>query len=326
MEKLLKELKFTKTELVEGRYSVADLFKPKERCGIYVLHFKNGQFYVGLATDFVRRYNQHRKNHLDIEYVSFKKVKKERLPEEEKLIVQTLQSEGFSLRNIQLVSIIEGETDFDLLMPVEQQEEFVSDLTFNNMEGDKFEIEEQRIKYTKNFLILSKLPYFDEFIQAIRAYVHIGIPIPKKSEYSFWCVSVPSGSPKLSRINVNWQEVSTFVFEKNDFYVTFHMAYSPLAAEFGEELDGLFEQFADLEIFLDDKDEIHTYEPGGQDQISFVIPSSIFHRFIALDAIKIAIKTFNLRLMRKGATIYNRYHSFDLSRKILEDEKEDPSV
>lgn len=318
MEELLEELEFAKPELVEGRYSVADLFKPKERCGVYVLHFKNGQFYVGLATDFVRRYNQHRKNHLDIERVSFKKIKKERLTEEEKLIVQTLQSEGFSLRNIQLVSIVEGETDFDLLMSVEQQEEFISDLAFKNMEGDKFEIEEQRIKYTNNFLILSKLPYFEKFIQAIKAYVMIGIPIPKKSEYSFWCVSAPSSSTKLSRININWQEVSTFVFEKDDFYVTFHMAYSPLITEFGKELDGLFDQFEDLEIMVNEKDEVHTYEPGGQDQVSFVIPSSIFHNFIALDSVQRAIKTFNLRLMRKGATIYNRYHSFDLSRRILE--------
>lgn len=318
MEKLLEELAFEKSEFVEGRYSVADLFKPKERCGIYVLHFKNGQFYVGLATDFVRRYNQHKKNHLDIERVSFKKIMKEKLSEEEKLIVQTLQSNGFSLRNIQLVSIVEGETDFDLLMSVEQQEEFISNLTFSNMEGNKFEIEEQRIKYTNNFLILSKLPYFEKFIQAIKAYVQIGIPIPKKSEYSFWCVSVPSSSSKLSRININWQEVSTYVFEKDDFYVTFHMAYSPLVAEFGEELDGLFEQFEDLEIMVNDKDEVHSYEPGGQDQISFAIPSSIFHNFIAINAVQKAIKTFNLRLMRKGATIYNRYHSFDLSRRILE--------
>lgn len=318
MEKLLEELAFEKSEFVEGRYSVADLFKPKERCGIYVLHFKNGQFYVGLATDLVRRYNQHRKNHLDIERISFKKIIKEKLSEEEKLIVQTLQSEGFGLRNIQLVSIVEGETDFDLLMSVEQQEEFISNLTFSNMEGNKFEIEEQRIKYTNNFLILSKLPYFEKFIQAIKAYVQIGIPIPKKSEYSFWCVSVPSSNSKLSRININWQEVSTYVFEKDDFYVTFHMAYSPLVAEFGEELDGLFEQFEDLEIMVNDKDEVHTYEPGGQDQVSFVIPSSIFHNFIAINAVQKAIKTFNLRLMRKGATIYNRYHSFDLSRRILE--------
>ncbi len=317
MEKLLQELGFAKPEVVKGRYSVADLFKPKDRSGIYVLHFENGQFYVGLATDFVRRYNQHRKNHLDIELVSFKKVKKEKLAVEEKMIVQTLQLEGYSLRNIQLVSIIEGDTDLDLLMSVDEQEQFMFDLTFNNMGGDKFEIEEQRIKYTNNYNALTKLSYFERYIEAVKVYVNIGIPIPKKTEYSFWCISNPSGNTKLSRINVYWQEVATFIFDKDDFYITFHLAYSPLADEYGDELDGLFEQFESLEIMFNDKDEIHTYEPGGQDQISFFIPSSIFHSFISLEAVQKAIRIFNLRLMRKGATIFNRYHSFDLSRKIF---------
>ena len=318
MEKLLDELGFRKSEFVWGRYSVADLFKPKERCGIYLLHFKNGQFYVGLAIDFVRRYNQHRKNHLDIERISFKNVKKESLTEEEKIIVQTLQSEGFSLRNIQLVSIIEGETDFDLLMPVEQQDKFISDLTFNIMEGDKFEIEEQRIKYANNFKALSEFPYFDRFIDAIKAYIQIGIPIPKKTEYSFWCVSTPSGNAKISRININWQEVSTFVFNKDNFEITFHLALSPLIEQYGDELKGLFDQFEDLEVMVNEKNEIHTYQPGGQDQIAFIIPSSSFHSFIANQAIQKAIRIFNLRLMRKGSTIYNRYHSFDLSRRIFQ--------
>jgi hypothetical protein len=319
MEKLLQELGFTKSELVHGRYSIADLFKPKERCGIYVLHFQNNQFYVGLATDFVKRYNQHRKNHLDIERVSFKKIKKELLANEEKFIVQTLQNEGFSLRNIQLVSIIEGETDFDLLMPVEQQKEFISNLDYNNFEGEKFEIEEQRIKYSNNFISLSKLPYFERFLEAIKVYVQKGIPIPKKSEYSFWCISVPSSISKFSRVNINWQEVSTFVFDKDDFYVTFHLALSPLVDEYGEELNGLFDQFEELEFMVNEKNELHTYIPGGQDQISFVVPSSTFHSFIVLQAVQKAIRIFNLRLMRKGATVYNRYHSFDLSRRILQD-------
>jgi hypothetical protein len=319
MEKVLKNLGFEEATFVKGRYSVADLFKPKERCGIYILHFGNGQYYVGLATDFVRRYNQHRKIHLDIERVSFKIFEEERLKEEEKEIAQILQSEGFSLRNIQLVSIVEGETDLDLLMTLEEQERFMSDLTFNNMDGDKFEDEEQRIKYTNNYIALSKFSYFDRFVDAIRIYVQIGIPLPWKTEYSFWCISTPSGSPKLSRININWQEVSTFVFEKDDFYITFHLAYSPLADEYGEELDGLFEKFEQLEFMVNEENQIHTYKPGGQDQVSFIIPSLIFSDFIALDAVKKAIRTFNLRLMRKGATIYNRYHSFDLSRRIFQD-------
>jgi hypothetical protein len=51
MEDLLRELGFKSTYFVQGGYSIADLYKPDERCGIYVLHFANGQYYVGLAVE-----------------------------------------------------------------------------------------------------------------------------------------------------------------------------------------------------------------------------------------------------------------------------------
>jgi hypothetical protein len=138
MEVLLKKLGFQKPFFVKGRYSVADLYKPKERCGIYVLHFENDQSYVGLAVDVVRRYAQHKKNHPDIRALSFKRVAEKKLQEEEKRIAQMLQTEGFRLRNIQLVSIVEGETDFDLIMPVDEQERFCQDPGYNSFEGVLF--------------------------------------------------------------------------------------------------------------------------------------------------------------------------------------------
>lgn len=205
---------FKKTHNVAGRYSVADLFKPDERCGIYILGFDNGQFYVGLTTDFVRRYTQHRKVHSDIQTVFFKKTGIGRLVEEEKKTAQTLQNEGFSLRNIQLVSIVEGETDFDLILPLEAQDRFLNDLNFNSFEGQKFVIEEQRIKYSNNFERLKNQPFFSNFIRAASHYVEVGIPIPLKSEYSFWCISCLASDLPISRININWQEVCSFFCEK----------------------------------------------------------------------------------------------------------------
>ena len=88
---------------------------------------------------------------------------------------------------------------------------------------------------------------------------------------------------------------------------------------FGRYLDKLFDQFQDLELMVDENNASHTYAPGGQDQIAFVISSTNFFDFIEIEAVQKAIRLFNLRLMRKGATIYNRYHSFDLSRVIFED-------
>jgi len=62
---------FTQPRHIQGRASIADLFPPGKRCGLYILHFTNGEIYAGQALDVTRRYVQHRKVHSDIERISF---------------------------------------------------------------------------------------------------------------------------------------------------------------------------------------------------------------------------------------------------------------
>ena len=63
---MINESSFDAPELVAGRASIADLFRPSKRCGLYILHFDNGEFYAGQAIDVTRGYVQHRKVHSDI--------------------------------------------------------------------------------------------------------------------------------------------------------------------------------------------------------------------------------------------------------------------
>src|SRR5665647_2460200 len=78
------DLGFGKCFYAKDMSSIAGQFTYNNRCGIYILHFSNGQYYVGLAIDVVNRYAQHRLNHLDIEYVSLKEVAKTNLSKIEK--------------------------------------------------------------------------------------------------------------------------------------------------------------------------------------------------------------------------------------------------
>ena len=84
---MLKEMGFAPPKHVQGRASIADLFKPYERCGLYILHFANAEIYAGQALDVTRRYVQHRKVHSDIEEISFKQVDKDRLNDEERTLM-----------------------------------------------------------------------------------------------------------------------------------------------------------------------------------------------------------------------------------------------
>ena len=78
-KKTLSDLGFTEAFDVEGRASIADLFKPNQRCGIYILHTSNEEHYAGQAIDVTRRYVQHIKNHIDIVKLSFKRVLQKKL-------------------------------------------------------------------------------------------------------------------------------------------------------------------------------------------------------------------------------------------------------
>lgn len=74
LHRVVSELNFDQWHDVRERASIADLFRPNERCGIYVLSFANGEAYAGQAVDVTRRYVQHRKVHPDIEAMAFQTV------------------------------------------------------------------------------------------------------------------------------------------------------------------------------------------------------------------------------------------------------------
>ena len=79
VKKAIEKFKFPEFIWVDCRSTVADLFKPEKRCGIYILGFRNNQFYVGQAVDVVRRFVQHTKVHDDIQEISFKTFPKTEL-------------------------------------------------------------------------------------------------------------------------------------------------------------------------------------------------------------------------------------------------------
>lgn len=118
---LLQALDFPKPIFVEGRVSIADLYKPRRRCGVYVLHFSNDEWYCGQAVDVTRRLVQHTKNHPDIAEIQFKEVATEYLNQVERDCIHHMEAAKYKMRNITFMSVIEGETDFDLIMSVEDQ-------------------------------------------------------------------------------------------------------------------------------------------------------------------------------------------------------------
>jgi hypothetical protein len=308
---------FSQPQHVQGRASIADLFPSGKRCGLYILQFSNGEIYAGQALDVTRRYVQHRKVHADIEKISFKRVAKNKLNEEERTLIWTLEGDGHRLRNITFTSIPAGESDFDLIMSVEEQERWLRDIRYVDLSGSRAVDPELRRKYSKKFQRFATMRRSNSIINILHEYVQAGIPVPLRSELSFWaCSCLPGYSQPnatvYSRINLYWQEVFTASDYEGKLEFSFHLALSPLEKTFGESLSWLLNKFPSLET------TDHFYEPGGQDQIHLIIQGAkSAETFLQQKEIISAVRLFNLRLMKKGACVYRRYHCMDLADRLI---------
>ena len=314
----MKELEFIELgfeNLIDtrNRKSVADIFNVNNSCGIYILYFDNEEYYVGQTINFVKRFTQHRAKYRDIIYVSFKEIGLENLTEVERTTVHEFELLKKKLRNINIVSIINGKTDLDLIVSVEDQTKWLNyELPLETLNTPRSEYPELRKKYTDSYNKLKKHPLFDAICQIVQGYVLNTIPYPRATEYYFWsCSCLPSnnnadilGDKLLLRLNIFWQE--TLNIANNEFYylddndieqvekvllITIFLSKSKLFEHYTTE--SLKAKYPSLE-FGD-----HHYSSGGQDQQQIFIYDFEFIDFLFDTPITDAIKEFNLRLMRK---------------------------
>ena len=310
---MLEAVGFSRWRRVRGRASIADFFKPRRRCGIYVMCFSNGEFYAGQAVDVTRRYAQHRKTHTDIVQMAFKQVPTSKLDEEERSLIWRLEQEGWPLRNIALASIPKGESDFDLVMPPEEQQRWLDDLGYVDNAGERLVDPELRRRYRGRFQRFLEMPHAEEALDVLRTYVKVGVPAIRGGEVAFWGCSCLPTNDVYSRVNINWQEVFTVFTLGNDLRFSLHLARSPLQQVFGTTLAPLLKRHPTL------KHTDHRYAPGGQDQTSFEIGGvQTAKKLITDEDVLPGIRLLNLRLMKKGPCPYGRYHCMDLADRLMD--------
>jgi hypothetical protein len=274
---LLAGQAFPRPELVTGRSSIADLYHLGQRCGIYVLLFGNDQAYIGKSLDVVRRYAEHVRVHDDIESISFRPTRPEELDLSEQEMIRLVERSGHRLRNIVYSALPPVESDFDLVMSPEEQNQWLSDPNCIDAAGPRIVNSDLRGKHAAKYHRLQTISGLSEIIAKVRHYVVRGIPAIRRGELSFWSIScLPAYHDReitlLMRLHVNWQEVLTVFREKEsglDFF-SLHVAKEPIEkdAELSSELPG-------LEI------EDHWYAPGGHDQVNLIVPLGILDALIA---------------------------------------------
>ena len=307
---------------VQGRLSISDLFpKSKNRCGIYLLHFSDDTYYIGQAVDAVKRFAQHRKNYDNIEHFWFQSIKREQLNEIEQTLIHDAELQGLLLINKTFISNIIGDTDLDLLIsPTEQKNWIENDFEISNDGFDLYCTVEPKhiIKYRRNFDNLKQVENYAQVKRILNLYIRKCLPAYKKTELSFWSLScMPSTNsntyPRYFSMNVNAMEVFVVGYERKTKQPFAFFVLTSLFFDNDDELERLSSKYETLEV---GKSE---YRAAGADQIRFHFSNLNELEGILSTESKIinSIKELNLRLMRKGGTIYSPFHCFDLAKDVL---------
>src|SRR5215212_3155097 len=320
---MLTELGFTVSVDVRGRRSIADLLpKSRNRCGIYLLEFADGLFYIGQALDVVRRFSQHRKLHDDIVRWGFRAVKRRNLDAVERELIHRAPSLRLTLTNKVHVSHIVGETDLDELLAPDEQQSWRANPAKTSAQDVRLNVDadgSQRTRYKGQWSSFRDRDDLSQLLGLLRLCIHGCVPAYRRTEYSFWSVScMPSTNaasfPRLAAVNMNIME--TFVVDHPKHEPNNVLSFVNLSKA------RLLEQYPSKQAFYRQYPGTQwrqsNYQAAGEDQMHLVLGNlSSAIRVLADPAVQSAAGLLNLRLMRKGGNIYARYHCFELADQLI---------
>lgn len=302
---------------VATRHSIADIFPINKRCGIYVLRYTDGMYYVGQSVDVAKRFLQHKKKCGDIEQIAFKKVSKNNLDLEEKKYIASLEN-LVSIRNINNTTLPElADSELDNIISAEKQMAWLESPLSPIESFSRVQDEILRSKTIQRCEELLKDKNFKDYVLPVmRQYVRKCIPEPYLTELTFWgCSCLPPYNNSYikiySRINVRFQEVFTAFFDKKikSECFSFHVCKSYL----GEQaINKLYDEISTFDC------GDHIYETGGYDQIWVGVASMEDALLLLQDKnFLMAAKKFNLARFKVGAQPWASYHSPALADYLL---------
>ena len=315
---------FPDMDLVSSLPSIAHLFgTTKKRCGIYVLAFKSGLFYVGQAVDVVRRFSQHRRVHDDIVGFSFLPVTKTHLDSAEKAMIYRAESLGIKITNAVHVTNVVGDSDFDLVVTSSEQDVWLSDASrplINEALHPKIVLpESQQVRFLKHYLRFEKHPLFQRALNLIRRYLSTCVLAPRRTEYSFWSVScMPSTNkstwPRMFCINAGVMELFVVGWEKQS--IDSMWSFVTVAEDVLLEHWGSLKRFSKAFPFA--QISYIGYRDAGQHQVTFQTNGGApMEQLLADPGVTKAAAALTLRVMRKRATIYGKFHCTQLADSAL---------
>lgn len=180
--------------------------------------------------------------------------------------------------------------------------------------GERSESLEHRFKYAARFEKLLRRPQAAEVLAILGIYGPSCIPMPRRTERTYWSVScLPSTSDKpLVRVNASWMELFTLYAEGEDVRARFIMHLSDFTTDGSATPDLVDEAF--LEQSVAAPEDIGYFLAHGAD--TFVINvrgAASIRKFLANPRVLRAIRTFNLTHMNRGRNAYQASHCYSVA-------------
>ncbi|MBV9081280.1 MAG: hypothetical protein JOZ62_01290 [Acidobacteriaceae bacterium] len=242
------------------------------------------------------------------------------------MLIHRAESSGLALRNFVHTSQVVGETDLDLVISPEKQYAWLANPErFNRKESSAHRLSmpaSYLARFSDQFHAFQDEPASAFATRILRRYVVGCIPAPVMTEYSFWAVScLPATNrpywPRLACISMAMME--TFVvghFKNNpkELWALIVVGRKTLFEAFGGQ-----RRFSELFPRITLKRRGH--RDAGPDQVTLHAWSAAdLREIIENGKIRHAAAELALRVMRKRATIYGKFHCKQLADYVLNGE------
>jgi hypothetical protein len=177
---------------------------------------------------------------------------------------------------------------------------------------------EQRFKYAARFEKLLRRPQAQEVLAILRIYAETCIPIPRRTERTYWSVScLPSTADKpLVRVNASWMELFTLLPDGDGLRARFILHLSDFTTDGSPAPDHLDPAF--LETCVARPEDISHFFWKGDTFGVKVRGSASIRAFLANPRALRATRRFNLTHMNRGRNAYQASHCYSLADAMLD--------
>jgi hypothetical protein len=201
----------------------------------------------------------------------------------------------------------------------EQQRAWLEGETTLPGRADRTESLEHRFKYAARFEKLLRRPQARDVLDVLRLYGTTCIPIPRRTERTYWSVScLPSTSDKpLVRVNASWMELFTLLPDGAGLRARIILHLSDFTADGSPDPDQVDTDL--LESLVERPEDVShaVWRNGKEIVIANVRGAASIRKFLADPRGLRAVRRFNLTHMNRGRNAYQASHCYSLADVML---------